>query len=193
MQRIPYFDDLLENRRNAQPQRRGSDHAMSVSGARQKMQPEDRPSKMLESAGTAIGTGMTGTMTVTPAGMMINPEVTSRDLAAGHLAVILLHTRAMPQPYPQAPPANETPTQRFVRLTKTPYGFYDILGVDREASQADIRKAYRRIALLHHPDRNPDDQENADARFKAINEAHETLTDDLQKKRYDIFGMQPLS
>ncbi|GME37535.1 putative chaperone protein [Neofusicoccum parvum] len=133
--------------------------AMSVFGARQKMQPEDRLSKMLESAGTAIGTGMTGTTTVTPA----------------------------------APPANETPTQRFVRLTKTPYGFYDILGVDREASQADIRKAYRRIALLHHPDRNPDDQENADAKFKAINEAHETLTDDLQKERYDIFGMQPLS
>ncbi len=54
--------------------------------------------------------------------------------------------------------------------------YYEILAVVKEASADDIRKAYRQCALKHHPDRNPGDAE-AEARFKDISEAYETLSD----------------
>jgi DnaJ family protein C protein 7 len=54
--------------------------------------------------------------------------------------------------------------------------YYKILGVERNASEADIKKAYRRLAIVHHPDKNPDD-ESAAERFKDIGEAYETLSD----------------
>jgi hypothetical protein len=50
--------------------------------------------------------------------------------------------------------------------------YYDVLGVDRSASEPDIKKAYRRIAMKYHPDRNPDDAD-ADAKFKEATEAYE--------------------
>ena len=49
--------------------------------------------------------------------------------------------------------------------------YYDVLGVDRSASEPDIKKAYRRIAMKYHPDRNPDDAD-ADAKFKEATEAY---------------------
>ena len=52
--------------------------------------------------------------------------------------------------------------------------YYDVLGVDRSASEPDIKKAYRRIAMKYHPDRNPDDSD-ADAKFKEATEAYEIL------------------
>lgn len=62
---------------------------------------------------------------------------------------------------------------------------YAMLGVSATASQDDIKKAYRQLALQYHPDRNPDTKEDAEAKFKAINEAYETLADEKSRNRYD--------
>lgn len=62
--------------------------------------------------------------------------------------------------------------------------YYKILGVEKEASDNDIKKAYRKLAIVHHPDKNPDD-EDAAARFKEIGEAYETLSDGEKRARYD--------
>ncbi len=65
--------------------------------------------------------------------------------------------------------------------------YYDILGVSRTASEAEIKRAYRRLAMKYHPDRNPGDRE-AEARFKEINEAYEVLRDPQKRAAYDRFG-----
>lgn len=65
--------------------------------------------------------------------------------------------------------------------------YYEVLGVSRNASQDDIKKAYRRLAMKNHPDRNPGDEE-AEARFKEASEAYEVLSDDQKKAAYDQFG-----
>ncbi len=65
--------------------------------------------------------------------------------------------------------------------------YYQILGVKRDASQKEIRQAYRRLARRHHPDVNPGDKA-AEARFKEINEAHEVLSDAEKRKKYDRYG-----
>lgn len=65
--------------------------------------------------------------------------------------------------------------------------FYDVLGVERDASQDVIKKAYRKLAFKFHPDRNPDDPE-AESKFKEAAEAYETLSDDQRRARYDQFG-----
>lgn len=67
--------------------------------------------------------------------------------------------------------------------------YYDILGVDRSASQADIKKAYRKLARQYHPDVNPDDAD-AEAKFKEVNEANEVLSDPEKREKYDQFGAQ---
>ena len=61
---------------------------------------------------------------------------------------------------------------------------YKILGVDKDASEQDIKKAYRKLAIQHHPDKNPDDPAAAE-RFKDIGEAYETLSDPEKRARYD--------
>ena len=63
--------------------------------------------------------------------------------------------------------------------------YYSILGVNKDASAEDIKKAFRRLALLHHPDRNPKSIKEAEAKFKEINEAYEVLSDDDKRWRYD--------
>ncbi len=64
--------------------------------------------------------------------------------------------------------------------------YYKILGVERNASEADIKKAYRRLAMKHHPDRNPD--KSAEAKFKEAKEAYEVLSDAQKRAAYDQFG-----
>src|ERR671919_1666997 len=68
---------------------------------------------------------------------------------------------------------------------------YDVLGVSRDATQDDIRKAYRRLAREHHPDVNQDPE--ADRRFKEINLAYQTLSDPARRRQYDLFGGEGIS
>jgi curved DNA-binding protein CbpA len=65
--------------------------------------------------------------------------------------------------------------------------YYKILGVDKNASQKDIQKAYRKLARKFHPDVNPNDKA-AEEKFKEINEANEVLSDPEKRKRYDELG-----
>ncbi len=65
--------------------------------------------------------------------------------------------------------------------------YYEILGVDRNATKDDLKKAYRKMAMQFHPDRNPDNKE-AEEKFKEAAEAYEILNDDDKKARYDRFG-----
>lgn len=65
--------------------------------------------------------------------------------------------------------------------------YYQILGVERDASQPEIRAAFRKLAAKHHPDRNPDDA-GAEERFKEINEAYTALSDPEKRKIYDQYG-----
>jgi molecular chaperone DnaJ len=65
--------------------------------------------------------------------------------------------------------------------------YYQVLDVPRTASEADIKKAYRRLAMKFHPDRNPDDHEATD-KFKEVKEAYEVLTDAQKRAAYDQFG-----
>ena len=65
--------------------------------------------------------------------------------------------------------------------------YYEVLGVGRDAPEADLKKAYRRLAMKHHPDRNPDDAE-AGEKFKEAKEAYEVLTDPDKRAAYDRFG-----
>jgi molecular chaperone DnaJ len=65
--------------------------------------------------------------------------------------------------------------------------YYEVLGVERQSSPDEIRRAYKREALKHHPDRNPGNCE-AEAKFKAINEAYQVLSDEEKRAVYDRFG-----
>ena len=67
--------------------------------------------------------------------------------------------------------------------------YYQTLGVSRNASEKEIKRAYRRLARQYHPDRNPGDKV-AEERFKEINEAHEVLTDRDKRQKYDRLGAQ---
>lgn len=65
--------------------------------------------------------------------------------------------------------------------------YYEILEISRNASEAEIKKAYRRLAMKHHPDRNANDKE-AEAQFKIVKEAYEILSDNRKRAAYDQFG-----
>lgn len=67
--------------------------------------------------------------------------------------------------------------------------FYDVLGVDRNASEKEIRSAYRRLARKHHPDVNPNDRAS-ESIFKEINAAHDVLSDPEKRRKYDRYGDQ---
>ncbi len=66
--------------------------------------------------------------------------------------------------------------------------YYQILGVSKDASEKEIKAAYRKLALKWHPDKHPDNKAEAEERFKEINEAYQVLSDPKKRKQYDQFG-----
>ncbi len=66
--------------------------------------------------------------------------------------------------------------------------YYDILGVDKKASDSEIKKAYKKLAVKWHPDKNPDNREEALEKFREISEAYENLTDPDKRRTYDMYG-----
>lgn len=77
-------------------------------------------------------------------------------------------------------------------MSKKEKSYYDILGVQKTATAEDIKKAYRKLALKYHPDKqqgkSKEEQDAAEARFKEITEAHEVLADPKKRQQYDTFG-----
>ena len=69
------------------------------------------------------------------------------------------------------------------RSTRTKNSYYEVLGVSRNASQTDIKKAYQRLAMKYHPDRNK--AKNASEKFKEIQKAFQTLNDPNERSKYD--------
>ena len=65
--------------------------------------------------------------------------------------------------------------------------YYEILGVAKDATEQEIKKAYRKLAMQHHPDRNKDDKASEE-KFKEASEAYEVLGDKEKKARYDQYG-----
>lgn len=60
--------------------------------------------------------------------------------------------------------------------------YYEVLGVDKNATDEELKKAFRKMAKKYHPDANPDNKKEAEIKFKEINEAYETLSDPREKK-----------
>ena len=89
---------------------------------------------------------------------------------------------------PPPPPPPPPPSQPKAPMAGADY--YDILEIERAASDADIKKAYRKQAIKHHPDKNPDNREEAERRFKLVSEAYEVLSDPTARVSYDRFGKQ---
>lgn len=73
-------------------------------------------------------------------------------------------------------------------MAETKRDYYEILGVEKTASDDEIKKAFRKLAKKYHPDANPDDKENAEKKFKEVNEAYEVLSDQTKRRNYDTFG-----
>ena len=66
--------------------------------------------------------------------------------------------------------------------------YYEVLGVSKSATDDELKRAFRKLAKQYHPDANPDNKEEAEKKFKEINEAYETLSDPQKRKMYDQFG-----
>ena len=74
--------------------------------------------------------------------------------------------------------------------------YYEVLGVDKKADDTTIKKAYRKLAMKWHPDKNPGDEKtkkSAEEKFKAINTAYNTLSDERKRQTYDLYGPEGAS
>jgi len=77
--------------------------------------------------------------------------------------------------------------------SSTMVDYYKVLDLPRSATSAEIKKSYRKLALRWHPDKNPDNQQEATARFRELSEAYEVLIDEKKRKIYDQYGKEGLS
>lgn len=68
--------------------------------------------------------------------------------------------------------------------------YYEVLGLDKQATEEQIKKAYRKLALKWHPDKNPNNREESENKFKEISEAYAVLSDPEKRKRYDMVGFE---
>ncbi len=73
-------------------------------------------------------------------------------------------------------------------MAETKRDYYEVLGVSKSATDDELKKAYRKLAKQYHPDANPDNKEEAEKKFKEVNEAYEVLSDPQKRKMYDQFG-----
>ena len=74
-------------------------------------------------------------------------------------------------------------------MATTKRDYYHVLGVERNATPEDVKKAYRKLAVKHHPDKNPGDK-TAEDKFKELGEAYEVLSNADKRSAYDRFGHQ---
>jgi len=70
--------------------------------------------------------------------------------------------------------------------------YYEVLGISRDSSPDDVKRAFKKLALKYHPDRNPDNRKESEERFKEVAEAYEVLSDPEKRRRYDQFGVEGL-
>ena len=74
------------------------------------------------------------------------------------------------------------------KMAETKRDYYEVLGVQKNATDEELKKAYRQLAKKYHPDANPNNKEEAEKKFKEVNEAYEVLSDKQKRSMYDQFG-----